>query len=305
MTLTERQVAPRVARSRSIALWFVVLAAVFVAWFVVIDKVFVQTSRGQRIDDAGLAGSVIGRAHIINEVTRILDLVSVTGLVIAVLVVGVIGMARRRPGLAAMSIALLAGTNISTHLLKDNLLTRPNLGIDHTAGFARNTLPSGHTTVAISVSVALLIVVSPAARAPVAFIGALASAGMGVATLSAGWHRPSDAMAAYLVVGAWAAGLAAIYAVLLGVRRGRRAVPAASATLIALLGAAGLGAGIIALHHVGVVPDATGRRHLFLAYAGGSAAVAGTALLTMAVLLLVMSLLDPPGATKASERRPG
>lgn len=293
--MTTRSAANGSARGGAAAAsWLVLLSALFLAAFITVDQLFVHTARGQEIDNAGLAGSVIGRARIIDEVDRVLNLVSVSALVLTVLLIAAIGAVRRRPGLALVSITLLAASNVSTQLLKTQLLHRPNLGIDRTAGFAHNTLPSGHTTVGISVSAALLIVLPPASRGLMALGGAAGSTALGVATLSAGWHRPSDAIAACLVVGAWACGLGAVAAALRGRSTAAEDLPLTGSALLLLSGALALAGSVIALGRVGQVPEATGRRHLFLAYAGGSVGVAGAVLITMGSVLLVAGLIDPP-----------
>ena len=47
---------------------------------------------------------------------------------------------------------LIVGSNLTTQLLK-HWLTRPNFGIDPERVVAGNSLPSGHATVAASVSI--------------------------------------------------------------------------------------------------------------------------------------------------------
>ena len=65
--------------------------------------------------------------------------------------------------------------------------------------------PSGHTTAAASVSAALLLVVPPRARPWAAVLGAGYTTATGISTLIGQWHRPSDVVAAVLVVLAWTA----------------------------------------------------------------------------------------------------
>src|SRR5207245_1071112 len=102
---------------------------------------------------------------------------------------------------AVGAVLLIVGANLTTQLLK-SVLVRPVLGIDPERAAAGNSLPSGHTTIAASVAVAVLLVVPAAVRGVSAVVGAVLTAAAGVATLSAGWHRSSDAVAALLVVGA-------------------------------------------------------------------------------------------------------
>jgi hypothetical protein len=66
-----------------------------------------------------------------------------------------------------------------------------------------NSLPSGHATAAFSAAAALVLVSPVALRRLAAVIGAATSALVAVATMSAGWHRAGDALAAFCVVGFW------------------------------------------------------------------------------------------------------
>lgn len=64
-----------------------------------------------------------------------------------------------------------------------------------------------------SVVVALLIVVPPRLRRPVAVAGGTLAVLTALATMSAGWHRAGDSIAAFLNVGFWA-GVASVMMVL-------------------------------------------------------------------------------------------
>ncbi|MDX6212287.1 MAG: hypothetical protein QOF82_1374, partial [Frankiales bacterium] len=178
-------------------------AAGCVVLLVALDLIFVHTTHGQWVDDASLRGTSIGRRRISDPVNSILDVVSVTALGLATIAVGVIGYLRRRPILALLTMVLVVGSNITTEAVKHLVFTRPHL--DPADPLAFNTLPSGHTTVALSVGVGFALVAPARLRMLLAVVGALYGAATGVATMSAGWHRPSDAVAACLVVGAWTA----------------------------------------------------------------------------------------------------
>lgn len=101
------------------------------------------------------------------------------------------------PGTALTS-ALAAAT--MTQLLKSTL-TRPDFGISATP---MNSFPSGHTTVAASAMLAILLVSSPRLRPVVGTLGGIFAATAAVSTYVLGWHRPSDVIGAVLVSCAWA-----------------------------------------------------------------------------------------------------
>lgn len=67
-----------------------------------------------------------------------------------------------------------------------------------------NTAPSGHAAVAMIVAVSLLLVVPRVWRAVVAVIVWLYALVGGLSVVVGGWHRPSDALMSYLLVGAFA-----------------------------------------------------------------------------------------------------
>lgn len=262
-----------------------------------VDHVFVLTERGQLVDSAALEGAGIGRARIIEPVHRVLDVVSVGSLAAAGLLAGAVALLRRRYLLALVAVSVVVASNVTTQLLKYHVLDRPDLGTV-VEGMRGNTLPSGHTTVAMSVAAAFVLVAPARLRAVTAVLAAAYGAVTGVATLSAGYHRPSDAIAACLVVGAWASGLGAL---------GALVVP--SRTLVPRLGsghrvaASMLGAGAVVLIGAGslatwatarALPGELDRAQLLLAYASGAAMIAGTALAVVASLVVVVHQIVPP-----------
>ncbi len=167
---------------------------------------------------------------------------------------------------------------------------------------AGNSLPSGHATVTASVAVALVLVLPAAVRGIAALAGAGVTTVVGVATVSADWHRPSDVVAALLVVGAWAAVAGAALALWRrygrdGVRPGDLPHRAATVTLAAagfgLLVAAAVA--LVVTDQVRDVPaEALGRTRLLVAYAGSAVGVAGTACAVIAPVLATVHRLVPP-----------
>ncbi|MEU7803169.1 phosphatase PAP2 family protein [Micromonospora arborensis] len=280
------------------AVWLVVLALVQAAAFVAVWRVAVHTELGQWVDTVALTGNRIGQDTIDGPVNRILNAMSVVSLLAATAMIGFIALIRGRIALAITATLLIAGANLSTQLLKHGL-SRPDYGLDPDRVAVGNSLPSGHTTVAASVAVALVLVLPARVRAVTAFLAAGYAAVAGVATLSAGWHRPSDAVAAYLVVGVWAA-MAGL--VLLITQREQAEVAPGDAHRLAAL-VLGVG-GVLALVACGFAlawlvdlrdtgPDDLTRRPLFVGYAGSAAGIAGTMAVVMALVLTVVHRLVP------------
>jgi membrane-associated phospholipid phosphatase len=281
-----------------LAVWVLVLAAAEALGFVGIWRFFVQSEHGQLLDTVALAGNSIGQTRIETLVDTILNAMSAVSVVLATAVVGFIALIRRRVAVAFGAILLIAGANLTTQFLKQ-AIDRPQLGVDLQRAAAGNSLPSGHTTVAGSVAVALLLVLPSRVRGVGAILGAFFAAIVGIATLSAGWHRPSDAVAALLIVGAW--GCAAGLFIVIAQRRhggvdygppNRWAVLALAVAGLALL--AGAAVALKLTDQVLSTPtDELGRRRLLVAYAGGAVGIAGTASLVVASVLATVHRVVP------------
>ena len=183
----------------------VLTAALAAAGVAASYHVFVRTSLGQAVDTAALQGADVGHARAVEVMSRTLNGTTLASLVLVCLAVAAIGLVRRRIDLAVGAAALVLAANATTRLLKMRL-DRPELD-----GFpAPNSFPSGHTTAAASVAFALVLVLPHALRGMVSLIGAAYVMVIAVATVWAEWHRPSDTMAAMLVVLAWGAAVVTI-----------------------------------------------------------------------------------------------
>ena len=181
----------------------VALAAACFVLFVGLYFVAVRTEIGQRVDEAAIEGRArdSGLQH---AVFRTLDTVSVTSIFLATVALIGIALLRRRPLLAVGIGVLVLGSNVTTQLLKD-WLTRPDLLTPHTLQNSIQAFPSGHSTVAMSLALALVLAVPARLRLPVGLVGITYAVLVGAATLTGGWHRPSDVLGAYLVTLGWAA----------------------------------------------------------------------------------------------------
>ena len=192
----------------------VALAAV--AALVGVYVAFVQTHRGQRWDQLALyhlGQSVVPR----DAVRTLLETVTVGGVAVILVVFVSVALVRRRWVLACAAVALVVGANLTTEVLKHDLLNRPDMGYGQL-----NSLPSGHMTVVASLILAGLLVVPRGARWLVALAGSLAVTVTAVGTVVAGWHRPSDVVAALAITLAWGALIVAVLALTQGVEESTR-----------------------------------------------------------------------------------
>lgn len=179
---------------------FCAAAMIGVYWF------FVRTAGGQRLDETAFDGSKLGRTRLWRLADPVLDVVSVSFVAAVLVLTIVIAILRRRWVLILQVAVILGAGNLITQVLK-RALERAEFGVIGSSGGSHlsNTLPSGHTTVAATVSVAVLLVLPRYLRPYLAIIGAMYVAATGISTLVGGWHRMSDVFAAIFVTGAVAA----------------------------------------------------------------------------------------------------
>jgi len=280
-----------------VAVWLVLLTAGQIAAFVAVWRYFVTTEPGQVLDTIALTGNSIGRGRVDPVVRTVLNAVSALSLAVATVVIGFIALIRRRVLLAILATVLVVGANVTTQLLK-LAIERPDFGVDPERAAAGNSLPSGHTAVAASVALALVLVLPPRVRGFGAVVGAAYLAVAGVATLSAGWHRPSDSVAATLIAGAWATGVGFLLVASRREAASRTDQPHVLALMmLTVSGVALLAVAVLALGLTDRAPSITpadlGRRRLFTAYAGSAAGIAGTAGLIMAFTLATVHKVVP------------
>lgn len=172
----------------------VVLGAACIAVTVV---VVVWTHLGQRADERSRWSIAVPEALQETNLSW-LDLVSIKGIALGIVVVAVLALLRRRPRVALAAAALVAGANVTTQILKA-AIPRPYYGIG-----ADNSLPSGHTTVLVSLALGLILALPRPLRTPCVLLTSAIGTFTGAAVVAERWHRPSDVVAAFGVCGLWA-----------------------------------------------------------------------------------------------------
>ncbi|PRI12001.1 phosphatase PAP2 family protein [Leucobacter massiliensis] len=165
---------------RGRALGFVLLwAAIGVGSYVL----GVRNPLGQRAEDTALDA-----ADFTFSPPPPLNLVSVPTVAVALLIVGGIAFFAHGIRRAAVVTLVPALTIVASQLLKQQLLTRPQLfELD-----LPNTFPSGHMTVFAALTGALIWAVPARIRGIVTLGGAALLGAAGWQLLAFGWHRPSD-----------------------------------------------------------------------------------------------------------------
>jgi membrane-associated phospholipid phosphatase len=125
----------------------------------------------------------------------------------AVAAVLVIGAAVGLKGLrtAAAVGLLIAGANLTSQTLKPLLANHRELY--HTDWHLNNirdgAFPSGHSTAAMTISLAVLMIVPRAYRPLTAALGIVFTLAVSFSILILAWHFPSDVVGGYLVATAW------------------------------------------------------------------------------------------------------
>jgi membrane-associated phospholipid phosphatase len=278
-----------------------VLAGVCVALLAAIYGVGVWTVPGQRFEDAVLRAADLGTGTA--EQTRaivILDAITVPLVVAAGILLMLICALRRRLFLGFMSVGMIAASIVTTELIQ-RFLQRPIL-LAHGVRREDQSFPSGHATVAMAVMCSLVMVVPYRLRGVVVLLSSLWAASVGIATVTASWHRPSDTIGADLIVVCY---VCVAVAVLARWGRVRRAAlrTAVQRRLRALLAGAYAGVAVLAFAvagvTVGIVLSAPTDRttSALMLVAGRSLALSGSA--GVAVVLLALLRHVDLGASKA------
>lgn len=123
--------------------------------------------------------------------------VSLLNIGLASLLVVLIAGARRRWSLASRAVAIIAVSNVLIQFLKW-VVVRPDLGLTNVFP---NSLPSGHVAVAASLAVAMVVVAPDYLRSMAVWLGWMWSALVGLLVMAQSWHRLSDVVVSFLVVG--------------------------------------------------------------------------------------------------------
>ncbi|MBF6238339.1 phosphatase PAP2 family protein [Nocardia otitidiscaviarum] len=155
----------------------------------------VRTADGQALENAALRGADQAAARDATQASHTLDQLTVYSLAAAMVILGVIAVLRRRVDLMVAAFAVIVAGQAVVQPLKRFLLPRPEL-VSATADFTHNSFPSGHTTAAMTVLFALVLVVPYRWRGLAMLVALPWAVSIGHYTLTAKWHRLSDTLAA-------------------------------------------------------------------------------------------------------------
>jgi membrane-associated phospholipid phosphatase len=158
----------------------------------------------QRLDLEAVVHLTRDEGSIYNLAATLVNLGDLATLLILLAAVIALGRTwgRRREAIAAT--VVVAGANLTTQLLKVTLEHARHKAFEHGVELPwPNSFPSGHTTAAASIAVALLLVVPARHRLGALLVGGSLTAAVGLSVVILAWHYPSDVLGGLLVVGAW------------------------------------------------------------------------------------------------------
>ncbi|HWT33237.1 MAG TPA: phosphatase PAP2 family protein [Microbacterium sp.] len=245
---------------------FAVAAFVLAAAFVATYLFFVRTYVGQIVDERAFNGAADQHALIHRLSGAVLGSVAVVAIGGGVILTLLIGGLTRRP--RHIVVALVAGAAAlgMAELSKYVFLSRAQTGA---TDVFNNSFPSGHATVAAAAAFAVFLVSPPRWRPLAAVLGGGFAMLTGVLAVISQWHRPSDVVAAFMLVG--------VCGSLGGVALIGWGVPAAAPParpLRALWWIAGVSAAVsLAAFILIYVTVQDHGSHLQIAYVGGSTAI--------------------------------
>jgi membrane-associated phospholipid phosphatase len=190
-------------RARTMAV-VAVLAAVGVIAFYVF---FIRTALGREIDELAYEGRSVVRPKATQATDRLLRTISNASLAFIGSAYVVVCLARHRVRLAAAVVVAIGGSVVSSEVLK-KLLYRP--ATEPPSSIPFNSYPSGHATVGMALALGFVLVVAHHWRWLASIVAAVVATAFGTGVLTTGWHRPSDALGAFLVCLAWFSAVCAV-----------------------------------------------------------------------------------------------
>ena len=185
----------------------VLVATACAAAFAVTFLAALHTPRGFSLDASAfkrISGNApLPFATVGQRTLRTIDAATVA---IALLALAFLALVRGRVARAVAATAVVGLSVGTAELLKHGL---PHLGGAVPVG-RPPTFPSGHTAIAVSLGLALVIAVPPVLRPTAALAGAAYGAAIAFSVVVLGWHYPSDAIGSFFICGFWAAVVALV-----------------------------------------------------------------------------------------------
>jgi hypothetical protein len=190
---------------------------------------------------------------------------------------------------------LLVGANVSSQVLKPMTGVRDVSASLGSSPIHLPSFPSGHATAAMSLALAVVLVVPRAWRPLAAAVGGAFAVGVGLSVVIETWHYPSDVVGGFLLATGWAlvalAGLRAAEArwPSAGIIRGAARIALAPLAMPVLAGASIVALLVLIPHAAGIATFT----HAHTTAVGVAGAIAASAAVLLAA---VTKLADRPAA---------
>ena len=180
-------------------------AGVVALAFVVLLALAYGSPQARWLDAAALQGFLDLQRPVVESVSqRLVKLGDPLPFALIGCALAAVALARGRPRVSLLVLALLGLTSISSQLLKA-VLAYPRAEAQIAEGHvAPAAFPSGHATAAMTLAIALVVVMPARLRPAAAVVGATLALGVSFSILSLGWHLPSDAVGGFLLATGWA-----------------------------------------------------------------------------------------------------
>jgi len=178
------------------------LAAGCVVLFAVVLICAYSFGPGRSLDQLGLAEFRLSQGHDPTLLYRFVHFGNPAEVVLITAALAALSVARGRPRVALVVIALVGLTSVSSQVLKV-VLAHPRIAEDMGWIVGPQAFPSGHATAAMSLALAGVIAAPRTARLAAALLGALLAVGVGGSVIALGWHFPSDVFGGYLLAMGW------------------------------------------------------------------------------------------------------
>jgi len=245
---------------------FAVAAVVLAAAFVGTYLFFVRTYVGQIVDERAFVGASEQHDVVYRFTAAMLGNVPYVAIGGGILLTVLIGVVTRRFKHLVVAVGVGAVAVIAAELAKHVFLVRAETGA---TDLLDNSFPSGHASVVAAAAFAVFLVSPPRWRPLAAVCGGAFAVLTGVLLVIDQWHRPSDVVAAFMLVAACGC-LGGIALLLWSVPR---ADPPAR-TMPALWWIAGASAVVSAVAFVIIFITVENHgSHLQIAYAGGGTGI--------------------------------
>lgn len=179
--------------------------------FMALAVVALKSGAGEHADATLLSKAVLDHGTVAHGVaTGFAHLGDPAPMLLMVIGLVALGLHWGRGRETLAGLAVIAGANLSTQFLKATIAhDRFHTFLGEGQPYA-NAFPSGHTTAAASIGVALVLIAPPRLRGLAIAIAAGLTAAVGISVVALEWHYPSDVLGGLLIVGGW--GFAAVAA---------------------------------------------------------------------------------------------